>query len=136
MQSSFEISQLDPEFVPFWESVQRSRLSFPHCNECDQFHWYPMTLCPHCRSAAIDWKEVPAKGELYSYTQVRHPYSEKLARKVPYFVALVTFEAAPGVRLVTNLVDVREDELAIGLPVSAVFRETEGGRIGIGFCPG
>ncbi|MBX3596889.1 MAG: OB-fold domain-containing protein [Rhizobiaceae bacterium] len=135
MINSLDLPSLLPEFLPFWESVGRSRLSFPRCTECGEFHWYPMVRCPHCQSSAVEWSDVEPEGELYSYTKVCHPFGDKLKEKVPYFVALVTFAGAPGIRLVTNLVEVDEDKLRIGMPVKAVFSGADGENASIAFRP-
>lgn len=135
MSFTFDDSKVADEFAPFWQAARRSRLSFPHCRECGRFHWYPMPLCPHCQSAEIEWQEVPANGELYSYTTVYHPYQDDLAKHVPYVVGLVEFKDAPGIRLVTNVVDVAPEELRVGMPVSAVFSEPGSKDVSVRFRP-
>lgn len=45
-----------PEFAPFWRNVAERRLCFPRCEACGRFHWYPLTRCPHCFSADIEWR--------------------------------------------------------------------------------
>lgn len=98
-----------PEFLPFFEEASVGRLSFPRCADCGRFHWYPMKLCPHCRSRALSWQPVEPTGRLYSWTRVDFAFDRSL--DVPYFVGLLEFDGAPGVRLITNLIDVEEASL-------------------------
>jgi hypothetical protein len=56
---------------------------------------------------------------VFSHAVVHRAFGADVA--VPYVVALVTLDDAPGVRLVSNLVDVAPDDVAIGMPVEVVF---------------
>lgn len=108
-----------PEFQGFFDGLAAGRLAFPCCRRCGRHHWYPMPRCPSCLAAEIDWRPVAGRGEILSFTVVRHAFDK--GRALPYVVALVTFPDAPGVRLVTRIVGVEPDGLAIGLPVQAVI---------------
>ncbi len=110
-----------PEFQPFFEHLRAGRLAFPFCRDCGQGHWYPMPLCPHCQSAEIAWRPVEGPGEVFTWTVVRHAFDPALADRLPYVVALVVFAEAPGVRLLTNLIEVEADAIAIGMAVAPVF---------------
>ena len=121
--------RLNPEFAGFFESARRGVLSFPRCGACARFHWYPMPLCPHCRSADVRWQAVSGRGELFSFTSVKHAFEAKYADRVPYTVGLVTFPDAPGVQFITNIVDAPAEALAIGMPVDAVFDRADDGLV-------
>lgn len=109
-----------PEFAGFFAALQRQALAFPHCPDCDRFHWYPMKRCPHCGSQAVEWREVRGEGEVFSWTAVRHAFDPAYADRLPYVVALVEFPDAPGVRLVTNIA-ADPDSLRIGMKVRPNF---------------
>lgn len=122
MVSSVDEGKRPPaEFAPFWEGARAGRVSFPHCEDCGRFHWYPMKRCPHCGGAQIRWRAVKGEGALYSYTIVRYAFSPEFRDKLPYVVALVEFPDAPGVRLITNLVNVPHDAIRIGMRVKPAF---------------
>ena len=55
-----------------------------------------------------------------------HAFDKSRAGALPYVVALVEFADAPGVRLVTNIVDSQQEGLRIGQPVEPVFRLEDG----------
>lgn len=112
-----------PEFDGFRANASLGRLAFPCCRVCDRFHWYPMPRCPHCRSSEIAWKAVDGRGQVFSYTAVRHAFDKSRRDRLPYIVALITFADAPGVRLITNIVGADAGEIAIGDAVDPVFQE-------------
>ncbi|MGA0594605.1 Zn-ribbon domain-containing OB-fold protein [Enterovirga sp. CN4-39] len=116
------------EFRPFFAALQERRLAFPRCTSCTRFHWYPMKLCPSCRSADIGWEPVDGRGQLFSWTVVRHAFDpEGNAPDPPYVVGLVEFPDAQGIRLVTNLVETPVSALAIGLTVEPIFLAEKAG---------
>jgi uncharacterized protein len=115
---------LAPEFEAFYANVREKRLAFPRCADCGRFHWYPMKLCPHCRSAAIEWQPVAGRGTLWSFTEVTHRFDARYTGEVPYIVGLVEFPDAPGVRLITHVLGMPYDELACDMPVAVEFEDS------------
>jgi len=74
-------------------------------------------MCPKCHSLEKEWAAVSGKGRVYSW--VTYHESPHPAFKVPYSVVLVELEEGP--RIVSNLVDVRPEEIEIGMPVEVTF---------------
>lgn len=109
-----EIDIAAPEFAGFFEAARRDVLAFPHCGDCSRFHWYPMKICPHCRSRSIGWQKVEGTGRVFSWTAVRHAFDPAFAERLPYIVALLEFDDAPGIRLVTNIEETEPDAVRIG----------------------
>jgi len=107
---------------PFLEAVKAGRLVLPFCDDCSQYHWYPMPRCPHCSSDQIAWRDVKDVARLFTWTVVRHAFAPELADKVPFVLALVEPTEAPGVRLVTNIYDCDPSDLHIGALLRADFR--------------
>ncbi len=113
------------EFQPFWNAAASGELRFPACRSCRRFHWYPMARCPHCGAADISWEAVDPAGTLYSWTIVSRAFDAAFADRTPYIVALVEFSSAPGVRLITNLIDADANDIDFGMPVSPAFELVE-----------
>ncbi len=134
MDSSSE-QKIPPEFVPHFTGLTEGQVRFPKCRECGKFHWYPMPLCPHCRSASIEWTATSGHASLYSWTVVRHAFSPSLRDQIPYVVALVTFDDAPGVRLITNLLDVSPPELQCDMLLKPEFQYKTGESPSVKFRP-
>ena len=102
----------------FWAGCAAERLVLPRCDDCGEHIWYPRRFCPFCASTAVTYVEVSGVGTVYTFTIVRKgagPFRDA----APYVIAVV--ELAEGPRLMTNLVGVAVDEVAIGQPVRVVF---------------
>jgi uncharacterized OB-fold protein len=79
-------------------------------------------MCPHCNSTdTLEWVLSGGRGHIYSYVNFTTDRMAYPAMKVPYSVVLVELEEGP--RLTSNLVDVKPEEVYIGMPVEIVFEE-------------
>jgi uncharacterized OB-fold protein len=62
---------------------------------------------------------------LYAYTVLRQPFHPGFVDAVPMIIGLTELDDAPGVRILTNIVDADPDELYCGLPMEVVFEKRE-----------
>ena len=120
--------KLDEVNEPFWTHCNQRRLTFQECGDCGTLVHPPLSACPSCQSFNRQWRAAPATGVVYSYVWVHTAAHESVARHLPYNVALVSFPELPGVRLVSNVVNVLEGELAIGDRLRLVWEDGEGGQ--------
>jgi uncharacterized OB-fold protein len=118
IENSYTDSDL---YKPFWVSASRGELCFPKCLDCHRFHWYPMERCPYCLGTTIEWTKVEPVGSIFTFTTVRHVFDSSFDLPIPYVIALIEFEAAPEVRLISNIID-DIDKLEIGMRVRALFQ--------------
>jgi uncharacterized OB-fold protein len=109
----------DPRFARFWTAARECRLEIPRCAGCDGYVWPPRPICPRCLGNDLRWVEAGTRGEVYTWTVVHHATVETMPG--PYIVVVVSLTDAPGVRLLGNMWTIAGEELAIGLPVEAVF---------------
>jgi uncharacterized OB-fold protein len=109
-----------PEEAPFWEWCARGELRLQRCAGCAQWRHPPRPRCPWCRSAAVEWAPASGRGTVFSWTVCHPPVLPVFADRVPYNAVVVELEEGP--LMVSNLVDVGLDELAVGMPVEVVFR--------------
>jgi uncharacterized OB-fold protein len=107
--------------LPWWQAATEHRLVVQRCTACDHTRLPPAPVCPECRSDASDWQEVPGRGEVYTYTLVHRPIAA--GQELPFVIAVVALEDAGGVRMISNLVGVDPDDVAIGLPVELVWED-------------
>lgn len=114
--------------APFWEGLAAGELRFPCCTDCGRFEWYPAPRCPACGSATFDWPAVPPFGRVYTSTVVLHPFMPQFVGRTPLLLLIVEMDQAPGIRLVTRLVDPSVDEIAIGTAVRLVPCEVRPGQ--------
>jgi uncharacterized OB-fold protein len=111
------------DFQGFWQGADEGKLVLQKCGGCGTWCHIPQPMCPKCHSVEKGWAPVSGKGVVYSW--VTYHESPHPAFKVPYSVVLVELEE--GVRIVSNLVDVKPDEIEIGMPVEVTFDQiTEG----------
>jgi uncharacterized protein len=102
----------------FWDAAREGRFVVPTCSACDKAHWYPRAVCPFCGSDKMQWRDASGRGTVYTFSVMRRA-------KEPYAIAYVTL--AEGPTMLTNIIDCDFDSLAVGQPVTIVFRETDGG---------
>jgi len=102
----------------FWEGVRRHQLLIQRCTGCGTLRHPWLPGCTTC--GCPDWDTIEASGEgtVYSYVVMHHPPFPAFAP--PYVVALI--ELAEGVRMISNVVGVRPDEVRIGWPVRLEFQ--------------
>ena len=111
----------DTTTLPWWEAAAEHRLVVQRCTACEHTRLPPSPLCPGCRSVDSDWMDVSGRGEVYTYTLVHRPIAA--GQELPYVIAVIALEGAGGVRMISNLVDVSAEELAIGLAVELVWED-------------
>ena len=109
--------QTDLDTEGFWEGVKRHELVFQRCKQCGTWLHPPRPMCPKCHSLEKEWVPVSGKGAVYSWVTYHEPPHPGF--KAPYSVVLVELEE--GVRLISNMVDTKPEEIHIGMPVEVVF---------------
>jgi uncharacterized protein len=119
----------DSEF--FWDGLNEHRLLVRRCSACGHLHHPPGPLCPQCHSSAWAPQPLRGRGIVHSFVVVHQPQLPGFDYPLP----VVLVELEEGVRLVGNLRDVELADVAIGLPVEAVFVEVEPGFVLYAFRP-
>lgn len=112
-----------PLLQPFWHAAAQRRLELPRCAQCNVFNWYPADQCPECGHIAFKWVEVAPRGTLFSWALVTRPLFAPYAIIAPYIPAIVELVDAPGVRLVTRLVDCDPQTLVLDASIELLFAD-------------
>jgi uncharacterized OB-fold protein len=86
----------------------------------------PAPFCWNCRAQDVEWVTLTGMASVYTFTVARQPLIPQLRDVVPYIVAVVELDDAPGVRLIANLVDIDVDRVEIGMPVEVVWDQVDG----------
>ena len=118
-----------PDHLRFWEYCAQRELRFQCCASCGRWRHPPAPVCPQCGSGETEWKLAPQSAELFSYTVVHHAATAALRAHVPYKIAIVAFHGLEDIRVVSNIIDVRGEELRIGMPLRIVWQEQAPGRV-------
>jgi len=119
LQRPIRAPDITIESKPFWDAAREGRFLLKRCQACGKAHWYPRAICPFCFSDRTEWVESPGEGVVYTFSIMRRSPSG------PYGIGYVTLYE--GVSLLTNFVDVRPEDLRIGLRVKVKLQPTRGG---------
>ncbi|MEO3787552.1 OB-fold domain-containing protein [Actinocorallia sp. B10E7] len=122
-----EFAQLNPDSwtEPFWLSAREHRLTAPRCAECGTFRFPPGPFCHECRHQDVEHVELPGTGTVYTYTVARHGVVPSLAGTVPYTIAVIEPDGAPGIRMIANIVECDPARIAIGSRVEVVWDDVD-----------
>jgi uncharacterized protein len=102
---------------PFWIAAKEGRLTAPKCTSCGTFRFPPTPFCPSCQKQSVDFVEITG-ATIFSYSIVRGLATQPDDVIVPIIVA---FANAPGVHVVSNLVDADPETVAIGQALTLDF---------------
>ena len=111
----------DIDHAAFWQATDRGELLARRCGDCGRHHWPPRLGCPHCGSDTVAWVQVEPRGKVFSWTVIHRSQTPGFEGETPYAVVLVALDAAPGVRMIGNLVGAPPTALRAALPVEAVL---------------
>jgi uncharacterized OB-fold protein len=103
------LPRLDAENRFFWTSGSDGKLRFLRCLDCRSFVHPPHPVCRECLSERVTPEVVAGTGTVDTFTVNHQEWRPGL--EVPFVIARVAIDGAPGVYLTTNI---------IGCPVDAV----------------
>ncbi len=111
----------------YWAAAAEHRLVLQRCRSCSKLQYPPEICCVHCQAEEFEAAEVSGRGVIYSYSIVDRPLHAGFVDALPYVVVIVELADQPGLRILTNLVDVPEGtSLSCGMPVEVVFEDRGG----------
>jgi uncharacterized OB-fold protein len=116
------VANLDTQ--PFWDGCARGELLLQRCTACQAFRHPPSPICPHCLSDQHEWVRASGRGTVYTFVVVREARARGWDKMVPYVLAVVELEEGP--RMLTDLVEVEPEAVAIGMPVAVTYAELDG----------
>jgi len=121
MSAPRTLPRLDADNRAFWTGGAEGELRLMRCADCAQFVHPPRPVCRHCLSENVAPEAVAGTGVVDTFTlnyQKWHPQAE-----VPYVIARVAVDGAPGVYLTTNIINCPPEAVDIGDPVRVVFEQ-------------
>jgi uncharacterized OB-fold protein len=113
------LPRLDSVNRPFWTGGAEGKLLLMQCRDCETFIHPPQPVCRHCMSENVAPQAVAGTGVVDTFTvnyQKWHPGLE-----VPYVIARIAIDGAPGVYLTSNVVGCPVDGVDIGDRVKVTF---------------
>lgn len=103
---------------PFWLAAKERRLVVCKCEGCGSFRMPPTPFCPECQSTQIHWQALSGRATLYSFAIVRGYPGLSDITLVP---AVLELAGAPGIKMVSNVIDVDPAEARIGMELEVDF---------------
>lgn len=100
-------------------------LMVQRCEDCDAWQHPPEEVCGQCQGTRLGFRACGEMGRIESFVVIHRAVHPKLEAHVPYAVALVSLEGAPGVHVLGNVPNRAPESLAIGQAVRAVFETPE-----------
>jgi uncharacterized protein len=116
--------RLDKDNRAFWTGGAQGQLNIHKCGECGNFNHPPREFCRYCQSENVAPHAVSGKGVVDTYTINYQAWAPDM--DVPFVIARVKLDDAPGVFLTTNIVNCPVAEVDIEDKVRVVFEEQEG----------
>lgn len=116
--------RLDAVNRAFWTGGAQGDLNITHCGDCGGFTHPPREFCRHCQSENVAPRAVAGTGVIDTYTINFQPWLPSL--QVPFVIARVRLDDAPGVIVTTNIVGCAVEAVDIDDRVRVVFEEDDG----------
>ncbi|RKR26118.1 putative OB-fold protein [Acidovorax sp. 93] len=118
-----KLPQITSDSSAFWQGGESGRLMIHRCSTCRRFFHPPAPICPFCGSLDVAPQATSGRGRIATYTINHQAWKPELA--TPYVVAIVELDDQPGLRLLSNVVELVPDQVRIGMPVHVTFEQHE-----------
>ncbi|HEX7753121.1 MAG TPA: OB-fold domain-containing protein [Novosphingobium sp.] len=115
--------KLDVENRAFWTGGAEGKLLIAKCGDCGQYTHPPRLICRHCQSENIAPDAVPGTGTIDTMTVNHQPWAPGL--EVPFIIARVALDGAPGVYLTSNVVGSPVEAVNFGDKVRVTFEQQD-----------
>src|SRR3990172_12506423 len=118
-QAARPLPRITAENRPYWEAARRGELKLQRCDECGQFRYPIAPVCPFCLAERFTWTGLSGRGTVSTWIVFHKVFFPAFAERMPYNVAHVALEEGP--RLTTNVLECRNEDLYMGMPVEVCF---------------
>ncbi len=115
------LPHIDEENRPWWEALKRHELYLQKCRDCGAMRYYPRAQCPQCLSPRTEWIRSSGRGKVYTFTVTNQNQAPGFRESLPYVMAYV--ELDEGLKMLTNIIDCRPEQVRIGMPVEVVYED-------------
>jgi uncharacterized OB-fold protein len=115
------LPRLDSDNRFFWTSGADGQLRFLRCQQCAAFVHPPRPVCRQCLSEQVSAQVVAGTGIVDTFTVNHQQWRPGL--EVPYVIARVAIDGAPGVYLTTNIIGCPVDAVEVGDRVRVKFEQ-------------
>jgi uncharacterized OB-fold protein len=113
------LPQVTADTAAFWEGGADGLLRIDRCAECSTWFHPPAPVCPSCLSRDVVPTPTSGRATVQGFSVNTQPWAPDM--EVPYVVAVVSVDDAPGVQLTTRLIDVTPADVTVGMHVEVTF---------------
>ncbi len=113
------LPELTAENTAFWSGGEAGKLMIAFCDDCSAAIHPPQVVCPKCLSENVKARAVAGTGTVYTYTVNHQPWMPGMV--VPFALAVVDVDGAPGVRVTGEVVGTSSDAVTIGQKMRVRF---------------
>jgi uncharacterized protein len=117
------LPEVTDDTAAFWEGGVDGVLRIHRCRSCAQWFHPPAPVCPACLSVDVGPAPTSGRATVQGFTVNVQPWAPGM--EVPFVIAVVSVDDAPGVHLTTRLVDVDPAAVSVGLAVEVTFLQVE-----------
>ena len=115
------LPEVTPENEHFWRGGARNELRFLRCRPCGEWIHPPTPVCPRCLGRDVAPEATSGRARVLTFTVNHQPWIPGFPP--PYVIAIVELPEQAGLRLTTNLVGVRPEDVRIDMEVRVVFEQ-------------
>jgi len=119
------IPEPDERSQEFFDGAKRRELMISRCDDCNAWLHPAAPVCTECQGPNLSWAKASGRGTVFTFGVMHQFYHPGFTNELPYNVAIVELEEGPRVN--TNLVNVANEDIEVGMPVQAVFVEQGNG---------
>jgi uncharacterized OB-fold protein len=123
MAGNRPLPRLDPDNRAFWTGGEVGELRICHCRDCGLWIHPPQPVCRGCLSENVHPEAVAGTGVIDTFTVNHQAWGPGM--EVPFVLARVAIDGAPGVVLTTNIINCPVDEVEFGDRVKVTFEHQE-----------
>lgn len=117
------LPDINDDTAAFWQGGADGVLRIHRCRACHTWFHPPTPVCPECLSTDVAPDETSGRAVVQGFSVNTQPWAPDM--EVPYVVAIVSVDDAPGVHLTTKLVGVAPDGVSVGMPVEVTFHQVD-----------
>ena len=109
----------DEASQPFFDGAMKGALMIMRCTDCGTARIPSRAHCDNCLSDRFEWEQASGRGKVHTFGVMHQKYHPAFFPELPYNLAVVELDEGP--RLSTNIVNVKNEDIRVGMPVVVDF---------------
>ena len=109
----------------FWDGCREHKLLIQRCDPCGEYRHTPTPACSQCPSFEHSLVESAGLGEVWSFIIVPHAVHPAVRATTPYNAVIVQLNDCGGVKLTSNVINCKNEDLYIGMPVKVTWEDRD-----------